>query len=77
MPWIIAGGLLRIIAGGTISETEDFGGAERVNALCRLSSKLLGEVFAAVEPEKPRLSLTPELLELHQVQIPILDDYER
>ncbi|CAL5226967.1 g9852 [Coccomyxa viridis] len=33
----------------------------------RLSSELLGEVFAAVEPAKPRLSLTPDLLELHQV----------
>ena len=43
-------------------------GAERVHVLCRLSSELLGEVFAAVEPGKPKLTLTPELLELHQVQ---------
>lgn len=42
-------------------------GAESVRSLCRLSSELLGEVFAAVEPAKPRLSLTPDLLELHQV----------
>lgn len=40
-----------------------------LEVLRRLSSRLLREVFSAAEPESPRLSLTPGLLELHQVQI--------
>jgi hypothetical protein len=33
----------------------------------RLASRLLQEVFSAVEPDSPKLSVTPQLLELHQV----------
>ena len=42
-------------------------GAERCAIPCRLSSRLLREAFSAAEPDSPRLSLAPELLELHQV----------